>query len=148
MKVNFKKLSPDAAIPTKAHPSDAGFDITAIAVGLEAITGNLVYYTGIAVEIPEGYVGLLFPRSSISEKSQMLTNSVGVIDSGYRGEITFKFKPKQAYNSGLYYEASQYKVGERVGQLIIIPYPEVEFVETEELSPSDRGKSGYGSSGK
>ena len=140
MKIKFKKLSPSAVMPTKAHASDAGFDLTW--TRFEVTNGELfTYHTDIAVEIPDGYVGLLFPRSSIYKQDLFLTNSVGVVDSGYRGEVMFKFKP-------ICSDVKQnYQVGDRIGQLIIIPYPEVEFVEADELSNSDRGEGGYGSSG-
>ena len=109
----------------------------------EVTNGELfTYHTDIAVEIPDGHVGLLFPRSSIYKQDLLLTNSVGVVDSGYRGEVMFKFKP-------IAYEVKQhYQVGDRIGQLIIIPYPYIEFVEAEELSDSERGEGGYGSSGR
>ena len=141
MKIRVKKLSADAVIPSKAHASDAGFDMTC--TRFEVTNGELfTYHTDIAVEIPDGNVGLLFPRSSIYKQDLLLTNSVGVVDSGYRGEVMFKFKP-------IAYEVKQhYQVGDRIGQLIIIPYPDVEFVEAEELSDSERGEGGYGSSGR
>ena len=141
MKIKFKKLSPIAVVPRKAHASDAGFDMTC--TRYEVTNGELfTYHTDIAVEIPEGNVGLLFPRSSIYKQDLFLTNSVGVVDSGYRGEVMFKFKP-------ICTDVKQhYQVGERIGQLIIIPYPDVEFVEADELSDSDRGEGGYGSSGR
>ena len=140
MKIRFKKLSPSAVVPTKAHASDAGFDMTC--TRYEVTNGELfTYHTDIAVEIPDGYAGLLFPRSSIYKQDLFLTNSVGVVDSGYRGEVMFKFKP-------ICSDAKQhYQVGDRIGQLIIIPYPNVEFVEADELSDSERGTGGYGSSG-
>ena len=140
MKIRFNKLSPSAVVPSKAHASDAGFDLTC--TRFEVTNGELfTYHTDIAVEIPEGYVGLLFPRSSIYKQDLFLTNSVGVVDSGYRGEVMFKFKPIAT-------EVKQhYKVCDRIGQLIIIPYPSVEFVEADELSDSERGIGGYGSSG-
>lgn len=140
MQIKFKKLHQAAKIPTKAHPSDAGFDLTAVSV--EAHDDIFTYGTGIAVEIPEGHVGLLFPRSSIADYSTLtLTNSVGVIDSGYRGEIKAKFRIN--YNVRTRY----YEIGERIAQLIILPIPDITFVEAEELSDSDRGTGGYGSSG-
>ena len=140
MKIRFKKLSPSAVVPTKAHASDAGFDLTC--TRYEVTNGELfTYHTDIAVEIPEGHAGLLFPRSSIYKQDLFLTNSVGVVDSGYRGEVMFKFKP-------ICSDVKQhYQVGDRIGQLIIIPYPNVEFVEADELSDSERGAGGYGSSG-
>ncbi len=136
-------MVPEAVAPTKAHQSDAGFDLTAVSREFDML-GNLVYHTGIAVEIPHGYVGLVFPRSSVCKKVQMLTNSVGVIDSGYRGEITMKFKPQTCYGR----HSEEYVVGERIGQLLIIPYPEIEFEEVGELGFGERGANGYGSSGK
>ena len=139
MKIHFKKLTEKAVIPTKAHPTDAGFDLTA--VSKEYKDGCFVYGTGIAIELPQNYVGLLFPRSCIYRKDLRLTNAVGVIDSGYTGEITFKFAPTR--NGVL----KTYRVGDRVGQLIIIPFPEIEFEEVPELADSERGANGYGSTG-
>lgn len=141
MKVKIKKLHPDAVIPKYAKPGDAGMDLTAVSVEDEYYNGNVVYNTGLAFEIPEGYVGLLFPRSSNSKKGLLLSNSVGVIDSGYRGEVSFKFK---VLNSSM----GIYKVGERIGQILIVPYPQIEFEEVEELSETERGTGGYGSTGK
>lgn len=138
MKVRIKRLHENAVIPAKAYPSDAGFDLTAVSVRYDEF-GNLVYGTGLAFEIPEGFVGLVFPRSSNFKKDLRLTNSVGVVDSHYRGEVTFKYRP-----SG----GKIYSVGDRIGQMIIMPYPEIQFEEADELSETDRGRQGYGSSGK
>lgn len=143
MIVKFKKLVENAVTPTYAHNTDAGMDLTAVSRNIDA-QGNIVYGTGIAVEIPQGYVGLLFPRSSIAKTDLSLSNAVGVIDSGYRGEITFKFRCHQL----LVGDGSWYKVGERIGQLIIMPYPKIEFEEAEELNETDRGTGSYGSTGK
>lgn len=145
MKVRFRKTNEKASMPSKAHPTDAGFDLTAVTKTSD-IDGNVVYGTGIAVEIPQGYVGLLFPRSSNARQHLLLSNSVGVIDSGYRGEISMKFKPCGGSESASMQK--QWKIGERIGQLIIIPYPEIEFVEADELGFGERGENGYGSSGK
>jgi len=92
MKVRIKKLHKDAVVPSYAHKGDAGMDLTAIDYYFD-LDGNVVYHTGLAIEIPEGYVGLVFPRSSVCKNDISLANAVGVIDSGYRGEITLKFKP-------------------------------------------------------
>jgi dUTP pyrophosphatase len=139
--------------------------------------GNMVIGTGIAVEIPKGYVGLVFPRSSICQHYCYMPNSVGVIDSDFRGEITFKFaarairveqisfrdrlrtllfgvkRNKPMGTCGFYNffgneETQQYNIGDRIGQLIIMPYPKVQLVESDELSQTDRGTGGYGSTGK
>lgn len=140
MKVEFKKLNELAVIPQKAHPTDAGWDITCTGVDID-VRGIITYHTGIATAIPDGYVGLLFSRSSIYKQDLILSNSVGVIDSSYRGEIMFKFRTTQPY-------AKRYDVGDKIGQIIIIPYPEIEFVEADVLPESDRGEGGFGSSGK
>ena len=141
MEVKIKKLNESAVIPQYAHLTDAGFDLLAVSAEVDD-DGNIVYGTGLAFEIPVGYVGLVFPRSSVSSRSLVMANSVGVIDSGYRGEVTLKFKP-----IGIYLN-NPYQIGERVAQLVIIPYPHVDFTEVDELSESDRGEGGYGSTGK
>ena len=151
MDVKIKKLYKDSMLPTKAHTTDAGYDIYAHSKSYDD-DGNVVYGSGVAMEIPQGYVGLIFPRSSNAKKNLILSNSVGVIDSGYRGEISFKFKPSNVIEKpDLAYmpeSISKYEIGERIGQIIIMPYPEIEFVEVDELSDSERGDGGYGSSGK
>ncbi len=160
MKVKIKKLSENAVMPTKAHASDAGFDLVATSRNLDGY-GNIVYGTGLAFEIPEGYVGLIFPRSSISKKDLALTNAVGVVDSHYRGEVMAKFKPMQSAEKFSEHKGDEdfvvidempfsevYAVGERIAQLIIMPYPEIEFEEADKLSDTDRGTGGYGSTGK
>lgn len=141
MKVKIKKLNESAVIPQYAHSTDAGLDLVATSVEVDN-DGNLVYGTGLAFEIPVGYVGLVFPRSSVSLRSLVMANSVGVIDSGYRGEVTAKFKPIRQFLQ------NPYQIGERVAQMVIIPYPHVEFQEVDSLSESDRGTGGYGSTGK
>lgn len=158
MKVKIKKLSENAVVPKYAHDTDAGLDLVATSKKVE--DGCIVYGTGLAFEIPEGFVGLIFPRSSLAKKHLTLTNSVGVIDSGYRGEVTFKFRPsmdirdydgeKVTWNTsmGVINTFTDYNVGDRIGQLIILPYPKIEFEEADELSKSERGEGGYGSTGK
>jgi dUTP pyrophosphatase len=144
MKVKFKKLLPGAVTPSYAKPGDAGLDLTA--TSHHYTEEYIEYSTSIAVEIPEGFVGLLFPRSSVTNKSMMLKNSVGVIDSNYRGEIKLRFAtvnthPHHSHNN-------YYQVSDRVGQLIIVPIPNIELEEVEELTETNRGADGYGSTGK
>lgn len=142
MDVKFKKLHDDAKIPSYAHDTDAGLDLTAVSFTQEFDKSNklvLVYHTGLAVEIPEGHVGLIFMRSSVSNKSISLTNAVAVIDSGYRGELLLKYKITTDSLPTIY------QPGEKIGQLIIIPYPKIEPIEAEELSDSDRNEGGFGS---
>jgi dUTP pyrophosphatase len=138
VKVKIKKLHPDAVVPRYAKNGDAGLDLTAVDIVADETT--LTYKTGLAVEIPRWHVGLLFPRSSVYKTGQSLTNCVGVIDSGYRGEIMMKFT--------LSPYAKEYEIGDRVGQLIIMPYPPIEFELVEELTATERGLEGYGSTGR
>lgn len=141
LEVRFKKLHPDAKNPVRATSGSAGFDLTAVSVENDGQRGINTYHTGLAIEIPQGYVGLLFPRSSIYKSGQSLTNSVGVVDSDYRGEVTFKFRSHSR-------TPDSYKAGDRIGQIIIMPYPVVHFEEVEELSKTRRGTGGYGSTGR
>lgn len=142
MIVRFKKLSPLAVLPAYAHESDAGLDL--VSIGYEPIQkgGVLTYHTGLAVEIPDGHVGLLFPRSSVCKKDLCLANCVGVIDSGYRGEILVKFRATDPFH------CEGYAVGEKVAQLIVMPYPKVEVEECNELTDTERGDGGFGSTGR
>lgn len=155
--VKIKKLHEDATIPVKAHASDAGFDITCIDDGVDVYPvddpGNTYFYrsfrTGLAFEIPPGHVGYIFPRSSVSNTGLFLANAVGVIDSGYRGEVTFRFKVDGAGNvlKGAQ-RVKSYCKGDKIGQLIIMPLPQTTIEIVDELSEADRGDNGYGSTGK
>lgn len=140
MKVKIKRLDRSAVIPKYAKDGDAGLDLTATAYKVNE-KGQYIYTSDLALEIPDGYVGLLFPRSSICKKDLEMTNSVGVIDSNYRGPIKSVFNPTCE-------DPEIYELGERFAQLIIIPYPKIEFEEVEELSETERGTGGYGSTGK
>lgn len=139
LKINIKKLNDKAVVPTYAKQSDAGLDLTA--VSKEKVDnkdhGYISYGTGLAFEIPDGHVGLIFPRSSISNTGLILSNSVGVVDAGYRGEVSVRFKAVP--------NTKEYEVGERIAQLIVLPYPQVQFNEVKELTETDRGAGGYGS---
>jgi dUTP pyrophosphatase len=146
LKVKIKKLSENAVIPSYAHAGDGGMDLTATSVKADEY-GNYEYGTGLAIAIPEGHIGLIFPRSSICKVTLSLSNSVGIVDHGYLGEVKFKFKPTMKLPSGKPID-TMYKVGDRIGQLIVMPFPKVEFEEVKELSDTDRGEGGFGSSGK
>ena len=141
MKVRIKKINPLAEIPTYAKDGDAGMDVIATSIISDTPT-QITYGLGIALEIPKGFVGLVFPRSSIRKTGLQLSNSVGVIDSGYRGELQATFKKENGLDS------LAYKVGDRIAQIIIIPYPPIEFDEVAELSDTERGDGGFGSTGK
>jgi len=139
LKIRLKKLNPTAVTPSYSKDGDAGMDLTSTTI-ISHTTDQVTYGTGISLEIPKDYVGLVFPRSSIRKYDLELTNSVGVIDSGYRGEIQLTFNKVNS-------KTTIYNVGDRVGQIIIIPYPKINFVESDELTITERGEGGFGSSG-
>lgn len=140
MLVKVKKLAENAVIPKYAHDTDAGLDL--VVSEIKWLPGRQIEYnSNLAFEIPEGYVGLLFPRSSVRKLGIIMTNCVGVIDSGYRGPVKAVF---QAGATG----AESYQIGDRFAQLIVMPYPKVELEETDSLSDSDCGTGGYGSTGR
>lgn len=141
MKINIKKLHPKAQIPVRSTEHAAGFDITATEI-LDSSLDTIRYGTGLAFEIPVGYVGLLAPRSSICKTTLRLSNSIGILDPDYRGEVTFVFDRVG------FEPMPEYKAGERIGQLIVVKSLDFEFVEQEQLSQTGRGAGGYGSTGK
>ena len=143
MELRFKKLNEKAVLPTRSHSTDAGLDLTTYGFTQEVDASGklvLVYHTGLAVEIPEGHMGLVFMRSSVANKSLTLTNAVGIIDRFYSGEITLKFKVTTDSIPTVYQE------GERIGQLVVVPYPQFEPVFVDEIAEGTRGEKGYGSS--
>jgi len=142
--VKFRKLVPEAVTPQYAQDGDAGMDLTS--TSFRRTDTFMEYGTGIAVEIPSSHVGLLFPRSSITKapKGVSLKNSVGVIDSNYRGEILVRFE----FPYSNYHRAEMPDIGDKIAQLIIIPYPKVHLEEVQELSDSNRGDGGFGSTDK
>lgn len=142
MKVKFKKLHPHAVKPTQANDGDAGFDLKCVTAEIKQQQNSIFLEcgTGISLEIPKGYVGLLFPRSSISNTKHSLRNSVGVIDSGYRGEIKLRFSPDNT--------SQAYVSGDKVGQIVFLRLPKIELEESESLLSSQRNEKGFGSSGK
>jgi len=156
MKVKIKKLNPLAVIPSYAKDGDAGMDLVATSIISDTPT-QITYGIGLALEIPKGFVGLIFPRSSVRKTGLQLSNSVGVIDSGYRGELQATFN-KLFGGEAMYDEVKTqdwyeknandwYRVGDRIAQIMIIPHPEIEFEEADELSDTERGESGFGSTG-
>lgn len=141
MKLKVKKLKAEAVIPSRAHTSDVGFDLTAISKKVidNGKYGYIEYGTGLSIQPEEGYYVELFPRSSISDTGLILSNSVAAIDPGYIGEIFLRFK----YIPG----TRMYEVGERVGQLIVKKKEDVDLEIVEELLQTERGEKGFGSSG-
>lgn len=192
LKVKIKKLVPEAVIPTYAKDGDMGMDVTATSVEYDKTLDCFVYHTGLAFELPKGYGMLIFPRSSNRKTNSYMANHVGILDSGFRGELLLCFKYKESVHSILSSFRSDrfierlannvdikdakvlavaviktsndivgndieltkfmmnfapYKVGDRIGQIVIVPYPTVEFEETDTLSESERGTGGHGSTG-
>jgi len=162
--INVKKLVHNAKMPTKAHHNDACFDMWA--VNKTETPQYIQYGTGIALKIPDGYVGLIFPRSSITKEDLMLKNSVGVIDAGYRGEVCFRFTKivndtwekyiipdgktiEHMINVGVpERELQTYEVGDKIGQIMFIKLPEIKLQLVNELDDSTRSEGGFGSTGK
>ena len=138
MYIKFKKLDPKAEIPKRAHPTDAGIDLVATSKEVNNKYNFIEYGTGLAMEIPSFCVGSLFPRSSISKTNLMLRNCVGVIDSGYRGEIKLRFSIDNETNK-------EYDIQDKIGQLLVFEMPLMKIVEDESLTDSDRGEGGFGS---
>lgn len=152
MEIRFKKLVPEAQTPYRKIDIDAGFDL--YATSIVETSEYIQYNTGIAVEIPEGYVGLVFPRSSVTKYDLMLKNSVGVIDASYRGEIMCRFYGTKTINynvgnkSATIYGDNKFNVGDRVAQIVFMELPKITLIETEELSDTQRGSGGFGHTGK
>ena len=136
--LKFKKLVKSAKVPNKATSGSNGFDLTATSKEWHYEFQAYVYGTGVAVEIPKGYVGLLFPRSSVRKYALAMANCVGVIDSDYRGEIMATFRPTMPG------QAKVYNVGDKCCQLVVVPAPEFEIEEVDELSDTERGTKGHG----
>lgn len=152
MKIKFTRLNPKATIPVKATAGAAGFDLVALTCDVRS--GVRTFGTGIAVEIPKGYMGVLVPRSSISNTLQAMANSVGIIDSDYRGEIMAKFVINgrgalaAAEERQANCEHPFYHIGDRICQLLIVPVADVELEEVDFLDDTARGAGGFGSTGR
>ena len=146
LQVKIKKVNKYAVIPSYAKHGDMCMDITAIDYHFDIERQCHVYHTGLAFEIPEGYGMLLVPRSSNRNTDVYLTNSVGIIDSGYRGEVLVCYKDRD--REKLNVSIPPYEIGDRVAQIMILPYPQIEFIECDVLSTSERGEGGHGSTGK
>ncbi len=145
MKIRVKKLNKKAIIPTKGSAQSAGYDLYACLERdcIEIPPQSCVKIgTGLSIEVPNGYFGAIFARSGLATKQNLRpANCVGVADSDYRGE----------YIVALYNDSTVHKIinnGERIAQLVIMPYLDVEFTETENLSETDRADGGFGSTGK
>lgn len=153
--VKYKYPGLGSSTLLKGSVFSAGYDFCATRIDLSRLRtdGQIIYGTDVSLELPEGYVGLVFPRSSIRNKRLKLTNSVGVIDSDYRGEITFTFDftgamAIQGMDARPLHDNEAYHVGDKIGQLVVIQHHYLNLIKVEELSQTDRGTGGYGSTGK
>ena len=141
MKVRFKKLEECASIPTKAHPTDAGFDLVCTSYNVDQENGIVTFHTAIAVALPKGYFALLCPRSSVYKYPLQMANGIGIIDQGYHGELIFKYRIIGKLTKCM-------APGEKVGQLVILPLPDMGMEEVHEFEETERGEGGFGSSGR
>ena len=145
--VKIWKSCDEAIIPQYAKDGDAGMDLTAVSYEYDEKLQCHIYHTGLHMAIPEGFVGLIYLRSSNRKTNAYMTNHVGVIDSGYRGEILVCFKNRDEKNN----YSMPYKPGDRIAQIIIMPYPKITFNEVivkTDLGKTERGDGGHGSTGK
>ena len=142
-KLAFQRLDPDAALPERAHPGDAGFDLRSIE-DVEVGPGErAMVRTGLAVAIPDGHAGLVLPRSGLASMHGLtLANAPGLIDSGYRGEVICSVVNLDPH------ESVKIARGDRIAQLVVVEMPELRPGWVDELPPSSRGESGFGSTGR
>ncbi len=138
--IKVKKTEGNAIIPTRANQSDAGWDLYCCHSRNLAPNQRALYRTGVSFEIPEGYVGLVWPRSGLSVK-RGIDVLAGVIDSGYRGEVRVCL-----YNTS--HDWLEVKEGDRIAQILFQEVPQFQLQEVDTLQNSDRGEGGFGSSGK
>lgn len=142
MQLRFKKLRDDAIVPTQAHAGDAGTDLFAVEGAVLEPGGRAKVPTGVAVAIPEGHAGLVLPRSGLAHKHGItLTNTPGLIDSGYRGELQVLMLNTDRDT------AYEVRPGDRIAQLMIVAFAAPEWSEVEEFDETTRGDGGFGSSG-
>jgi dUTP pyrophosphatase len=141
-RVLVHRLDPGLPLPARAHPGDAGVDLYAVKAVTLAPGERAMVGTGVAVAIPDGYAGLVAPRSGLAQRHGLgLVNAPGVVDAGYRGEIRVIL-----VNHGA--EAVSLARGERIAQLLVVPVAAGEMPEVEDLPPSERGAGGFGSTGR
>lgn len=142
MTLPFKRLDPDAVLPARAHPGDAGLDLRS-AVDIEVAPGERALVpTGVAVAIPDGHAGLVLPRSGLASKHGLtMANAPGLIDAGYRGEVICAVVNLDRVTP------VRISKGDRIAQLVVVAVPELAAEWVEELPPTTRGEGGFGSTG-
>ena len=149
VRVKVKLIHEDAKMPVKANATDAGFDIFAVDDGKEGKEGFIEYSTGLVLEPAAGYHVEIYPRSSISKYSLTLANSVGIIDNSYRGEVKIRFKPSFGFGQKIY-DSDDFKLynkGDRIAQMIVKKTESVVLEQVKDVSETERGSGGFGSSG-
>jgi dUTP pyrophosphatase len=143
LEIHIRRLDAELALPERAHPGDAGVDLRSTVDVVLGPGERGVVPTGLAVAIPEGYAGLVLPRSGLAARHGVsLVNAPGLIDSGYRGEIkviAINLDPKESF---------EVHRGDKIAQLVITPVPAVDWREVDDLPGSERGAAGFGSSGR
>jgi dUTP pyrophosphatase len=143
VQLRFKRLAPDATLPSRAHDGDAGLDLHAAEAARLGPGERGTVGTGVAVEIPPGHAGLVLPRSGLAARHGItLVNSPGLIDAGYRGEIRILLLNTDR-DAGF-----EVRPGDRIAQLLLVPFAIAEPLEAQELAVSVRGEGGFGSSGR
>ena len=142
LRINFKKLNEHAKLPIKGSLHAACFDVYAASVKIER-PNKMIVGLGFATEIPKGYKGIIVPRSSLSKENWVLANSIGVIDADYRGEWMVVFRCLGEMIS----HPLPFGVGDRCAQIYFEQILDAEFIETEDLSNTERGEGGFGSTG-
>jgi dUTP pyrophosphatase len=152
MKLKVKKLHPDATLPTYGSKQAAAMDLYALNSGGLCHGEKVIIHTGIALEIPQGYFGLIRLRSGVSWEHGLVLVSSGVVDEDYRGEIQVRVAKLATGGSAQPTPASPFhwgfNQGDRVAQMVLLPYPVVTVEEVRELGETQRGEGGFGSTGK
>ena len=142
MRIQVRRLDPEAALPVRAHPGDAGLDLVANAEVTVEPGARAAVPTGIAIAIPEGHAGWILPRSGLATKHGVtLANAPGLIDSGYRGEVLVAVVNLDRH------DPYTIRRGDRIAQLVVLAHASAELVEVDALPPTSRGQGGFGSTG-
>lgn len=139
MNLKIKLLNENARLPAYQSGQAGGLDLVATSKEWDEVNGVLTFGTGLAIQLPRGTMGLLMPRSSIYKTGLTMCNGIGLLDSDYSGEVMFKFYVGRA--------KSNFSIGDRIGQLVVIPIPYMNIQVVSELTSTERNEGGFGSTG-